>query len=62
MSLKENLALIRARYEAVNAHDWKRLQGLYADSILWNDSCLDQPIKGSLAVRRRFEAFARGFP
>src|SRR5580704_17399784 len=62
MSLKENLALIRARYEAVNAHDWKRLQGLYADSILWNDSGLDEPIKGSLAVRRRFVAFARGFP
>ncbi|HUI01243.1 MAG TPA: ester cyclase [Nitrososphaerales archaeon] len=62
MSLKENLALIRARYEAVNAHDWKRLQTLYADSILWNDSGLDEPINGSLAVRRRFEAFARGFP
>ncbi|MDA4116642.1 MAG: ester cyclase [Thaumarchaeota archaeon] len=62
MGLKENLALIRARYDAVNAHDWERLQGFYDDSVLWNDSGLDKPIKGSLAVRKRFVAFAKGFP
>ncbi|MCZ6702650.1 MAG: nuclear transport factor 2 family protein, partial [Ignavibacteria bacterium] len=50
---KENLKLIEARYDAVNAQDWDRFQGFYADSIVWNDSGLPAPIKGPTAVRKR---------
>jgi steroid delta-isomerase-like uncharacterized protein len=62
MGLKENIELVKARFNAVNAHDWKRFQGLYADSTVWQDAGLDKTIKGSAAVRRRLEAFALGFP
>jgi len=64
MSLEEknNLRLVKARFDAVNAHDWKRFQGLYSDSTVWHDPGLGKPIKGSTAVRKRLEAFAKGFP
>lgn len=62
MSLRENTRLVRARFDAVNAHDWKRFQGLYSASTVWSDAGLDKPIKGSVAVRKRLEAFAKGFP
>jgi steroid delta-isomerase-like uncharacterized protein len=64
MSLEQNqnVQLIKARFDAVNAHDWKRFQGLYSDSTVWYDAGLEKPIKGSTAVRKRLEAFAKGFP
>lgn len=37
MSVRENLQLIKARYEAVNAHDLNKFQAFYADSIVWHD-------------------------
>ena len=62
MSLDENTQLVKARFDAVNAHDWKRFQGLYSDLTVWSDAGLDKPIKGSAAVRKRLEAFEKGFP
>ncbi|MDA4136089.1 MAG: ester cyclase [Thaumarchaeota archaeon] len=59
---KKNEQLVRARFDAVNAHDWKRFQGLYSDSTVWQDAGLAKAIKGSTAVRKRLEAFAKGFP
>jgi len=59
---KQNVQLVKARFDAVNAHDWKRFQGLYSDSTIWYDAGLEKPIKGSTAVRKRLEAFAKGFP
>lgn len=60
--LAENRKLIEARYEAVNAHDWDRFQGFYADTITWDDPGLDEPIRGPKAVRERLEAWAAAFP
>lgn len=59
--LEKNTQLVKARFDAVNAHDWARFQGLYSASTTWHDSGLDKPIKGSAAVRKRLEAFAAGF-
>ena len=59
---KENLKLIEARYDAINVHDWDRFQRFYADSIVWNESGLPAPIKGSTAVRKRLETLATAFP
>ena len=59
---KKNTQVVKARFDAVNAHDWKRFQGLYSDSTVWYDAGLDKPIKGSAAVRKRLEAFVKGFP
>lgn len=62
MAVKQNLQLIRARYRAVNAHDWNRFQGFYGRSIVWRDPGLRAPIKGPQAVRKRLEALAAAFP
>lgn len=56
------VALIEARYEAVNDHDWDRFQGFYADSIVWDDPGLAEPIAGPKAVRTRLELLNRAYP
>ncbi len=58
----ENLNLIRARYEAVNDHDWPRFQTFYDDAVGWNDPGLAAPISGPTAVRQRLEVWAKAFP
>jgi len=62
MGTKENINLIRARYEAVNAHDLDRFQGFYDKSIVWDDPGLPKAIKGPSAVRRRLESLTTSFP
>ena len=62
MSTNDNLSLIKARYEAVNAHDFERFQGFYDKSIVWEDPGLASPVKGPAAVRSRLEAWAASFP
>ena len=62
MGTKENLKLIRARYEAVNAHDFDKLQGFYGNSIKWEDPGLPSAVKGPAAVRKRLENLTTSFP
>lgn len=59
---RSNEELIRARYEAVNAHDWDRFEGFYADSVVWDDPALAEPVRGPAEVRKRLETFAAAFP
>ena len=59
---KANLDLIRARYDAVNAHDFDRFQGFYADDVVWRDPATPRAAKGPRAVRRRLEAWAAAVP
>jgi steroid delta-isomerase-like uncharacterized protein len=62
MEVEENLQLIRARYDAVNAHDLDAFQGFYADSIVWSDPGLPTPITGARSVRERLEELTTAFP
>jgi steroid delta-isomerase-like uncharacterized protein len=62
MGAKENLQLIKARYDAVNKHDFDAFEGFYAGSIVWNDPGLGAPINGARAVRKRLEALVAAFP
>lgn len=62
MGAKENLKLIRARYEAVNAHDFERFQGFYGSTIKWEDPGLRSAVKGPAAVRKRLENLTTSFP
>ena len=62
MGVEENLRLIEARSKAVNAHDWNRFQGFYANSIRWNDPGLPTPLRGPTAVRKRLEILTAAFP
>jgi predicted ester cyclase len=57
-----NLDLIRARYEAVNAHDFERFQGFYAPEVRWLDPALARPVEGPEAVRQRLEAWISAVP
>ena len=59
---KANLDLIVARYEAVNAHDFDRFQGFYADDVVWRDPATPRPAKGPRAVRKRLETWAAAVP
>jgi predicted ester cyclase len=59
---KANLELIRARYEAVNAHDLDRFQSFYADSVVWRDPGLTRAAKGPRSVRRRLESWIAAVP
>jgi steroid delta-isomerase-like uncharacterized protein len=62
MGATENIKLIKARYEAVNAHDFDKFQGFYGSSIAWQDPGLPAAIKGPVAVRRRLEDLTTTFP
>lgn len=62
MGSKENLKLIRARYEAVNSHDFEKFQSFYDKSISWGDPHLARAVKGPVAVRRRLESLTAAFP
>ena len=62
MSVKDNLKLIRARYEAVNSHDFEKFQSFYDKSIVWDDPGLGKAVKGPVAVRRRLEGLTASFP
>lgn len=62
MGARENIRLIRARYDAVNAHDLDKFQGFYGNSIVWNDPGLARPIKGPRSVRNRLQTLTRAFP
>jgi steroid delta-isomerase-like uncharacterized protein len=62
MEVEENLQLIRARYDAVNAHDLDKFQGFYADSTVWSDPGLPAPITGARSVRKRLEVLTTAFP
>ena len=62
MEVEENLQLIRARYDAVNAYDLDRFQGFYTDSTVWNDPGLPAPITGASAVRERLDVLTTAFP
>ena len=59
---KSNLALIQARYEAVNAHDLDRFQSFYADDVVWRDPATARPAKGPRAVRTRLETWIGAVP
>jgi steroid delta-isomerase-like uncharacterized protein len=59
---KASRDLIRARYEAVNAHDFDRFQSFYADSVVWRDPGLARAAKGPRAVRARLEAWTAAVP
>ncbi len=59
---KANIELIRARCEAVNAHDLDRFQRFYADGVLWRDPGTPRPVKGPGAVRNRLEAWIAAVP
>ncbi len=59
---KTNLELIRARYEAVNAHDLDRFQSFYADAVVWRDPGTARPVKGPSAVRKRLETWITAVP
>ena len=62
MGAKENLKLIKARYDAVNAHDLDKFQGFYANSVVWEDPGLASAIKGPAAVRKRLRTLTESFP
>ncbi len=62
MGSKENLKLIKARYEAVNSHDFEKFQSFYGKSISWSDPHLARAVKGPVAVRRRLESLTAAFP
>jgi steroid delta-isomerase-like uncharacterized protein len=57
-----NLALIRARYQAVNKHDTAKFQSFYSKSITWADPGLRTVLRGPVAVRKRLETFISAFP
>lgn len=59
---KANVELIRARYEAVNAHDFERFQSFYADKVVWRDPGIARPVKGPRAVRKRLESWTAAVP
>jgi steroid delta-isomerase-like uncharacterized protein len=59
---KANRALIQARYEAVNAHDYDRFQGFYAAEVVWRDPATRRPVKGPRSVRKRLEVWTAAVP
>lgn len=61
-TMQENRRLIENRYEAVNAHDFDRFQRFYADSIVWDDPGLAEPVRGPATVGARLKTWVAAFP
>jgi steroid delta-isomerase-like uncharacterized protein len=59
---KANQALIQARYEAVNAHEYDSFQSFYAPDVAWRDPATPRPVKGPRSVRKRLEAWTTAVP
>ena len=59
---KANRALIQARYEAVNAHEYDSFQSFYAAEVAWRDPATPRPVRGPRSVRKRLEAWTTAVP
>ena len=61
MSVEENLRVVQEQNEAINARDWNRFFGTFAEGVVTHDSSLQEPLKGIEAYRAwvtpLFEAF-----
>ena len=62
MSVEENLRLVDASIEAINAKDLDRLVGLYATSAIEYDPRLTEPLKGRAAIREFIKPYFTAFP
>ena len=62
MSVEENLRLVDASIEAINANDLDRYVGLYATSAIEYDPGLTEPLKGRAAIREYNKAYFTAFP
>ncbi len=62
MSVEENLRLVDAATDAVNAHDLDRFVKLHAESILQYSPLLTEPSKGRAALHESSEGILKAFP
>ena len=61
-SVEENLRIIDARREAVNAKDMDRFEKFHANSVITHAPMAPEPLKGRAALRGFVEGFFVAFP
>ena len=62
MSVEENLQVIDADFEAINAQDWDRFLGLHSESHVLYAPDSPEPRKGREALREWIQGYATAFP
>ena len=62
MSVEENLRLVDASIEAINAKNLDRYVGLYATSAIEYDPGLPEPLKGRAAIGEYNQNYFTAFP
>lgn len=60
--VEDNLRVVDATFEAMNARDWDRIAELLADSVVEYRPGLPDPSKGPDAALQNLKAFATAFP
>ncbi len=62
MSVEENLRVVDAKDEAINARDWDRFDEIFAESAVYTTSDMPEALKGVEAIRQRFMGLVNAFP
>ncbi|MFQ5908274.1 MAG: ester cyclase [Thermoplasmata archaeon] len=62
MSVEENMRVVDAKDEAINARDWDRFDEIFAESSVYTTADLPEALKGVEAIRQRFMGLVSAFP
>ncbi len=62
MSVEENMRVVDAKDEAINARDWDRFDEIFAESSVYTTSDMPEALKGVEAIRQRFMGLVNAFP
>ena len=62
MSVHDNLRVVDAAFEAINARDWDWMAQLYADSVIEYRPGLPEPSEGSDVALQNLKDFTTAFP
>ena len=62
MSVEENIRVVRATIEAINARDWDGFDSVHAESVVVSTPQTPEPTKGRAAHRESVQVFTTAFP
>ncbi len=62
MTVEQNLRMVDAAFEAINAQDWDHLWGLHVDNIVMSAPDLPDSVKGRESVQERLQAWGEALP
>jgi len=62
MGVEENLRLVDAFFDLINARDWGRFADLLGESVVWSAPDMEEPIRGRAVALERPRAWISAVP